>query len=95
MSQTGETMDEINLFTRRNLFVAGATGGLALAALSLVGTASAMDELTETEKANVAVVDAFHKDSCIDRNSFSESSIEARLCHKAGKWRLPFNLMFL
>jgi hypothetical protein len=45
--------------TRRRFIAAGGTGAAAIAALA-TGKAKAA-ELTATEKANVAVVDAFHK----------------------------------
>jgi hypothetical protein len=53
-------MNREDLFSRRNFFSIGGLGALALAT---AGSAQAFqsDELSDTEKANVAVVDAFHK----------------------------------
>jgi hypothetical protein len=53
-------MDERGIVARRNLFAMGGLGALALAASASAGTFQA-DDLTATEKANVVVVDAFHK----------------------------------
>jgi hypothetical protein len=47
--------------TRRNLISLGVAGALALAAFGRDDASLHADELTLTEQANVAVVDAFHK----------------------------------
>jgi hypothetical protein len=52
-------MQDQKFFTRRNFFAASGVGAIAIAGLAQ-GEALAA-ELSATEKANVAVVDAFHK----------------------------------
>jgi hypothetical protein len=55
-------MDEISSLTRRTFFAAAGAGAGAVALSALTpDRLTFADELTPTEQANVAVVDAFHK----------------------------------